>query len=79
MEQRQVLNLRELEARAKAEGYAVSGYTIRRAVRSGALPCRVIGKTYLVAWSNFLSWVTCADGADNAPKGEPVGAIRRIG
>ena len=75
---RQILNLRELEARARAEGFPVSGYTIRRAVRSGALPCRIVGRTYLVAWANFLSWVTCADGADNGPKVEPTGAIRRV-
>lgn len=76
--ERQVLNLRELEARAKAEGYAVSGYTIRRAVRSGALPCRVVGKTYLVAWSNFLSWILCESGSDILPQAAPSGAIRRI-
>ncbi len=79
MEQQQIMKLRELEIRARAEGYPVSSYTIRRAVRAGALPCRIVGRTYLVAWSNFLNWVTCADGADNSPRVEPVGAIRRVG
>ena len=78
MEQQQILKLRELEIRARAEGYPVSSYTLRRAIRSGALPCRVVGRTYLVAWSNFLNWVTCADSADNVPVREPSGAIRRV-
>ena len=44
----------------------ISEYTLRRAIRSGQLPCRVIGRTYLISWQNLLKWVNCEDGNDNS-------------
>lgn len=64
---REVLTISELVARAKAECYPISGYAIRCAVKSGALPCRKIGRKTLICWSRFVRWVTCADDCDNPP------------
>ena len=60
-----VLKIKDAVARAKENGMDISEYTLRRAIRSGQLPCRIIGKTYLISWQNLLNWATCADGCDN--------------
>ena len=61
----EVLKIREVVKRAKSMGMDVSEYTIRRAVRAGQLPCRIVGRTYMITWSNFLNWIKCTDSADN--------------
>lgn len=77
MTDRQILTIKECAQRAKREGYNISEYTLRRAIRSGAIPCRIVGRTYLIAWDNLIRWLMCEDGADNAP--EPIsGGIRRL-
>lgn len=60
-----VLKIKDAVARAKENGMDISEYTLRRAIRSGQLPCRIIGKTYLISWQNLLNWATCANGCDN--------------
>ena len=61
-----VLKIRDAVARARENGMDISEYTLRRAIRSGQLPCRIIGRTYLISWRNLLNWVNCTDGHDNA-------------
>lgn len=67
MTEKQILTITETVARARQDGFPVSEYTIRRAVRSGAIPCRIVGKTYLIAWQNVKRWLLCEDGQDNKP------------
>lgn len=62
----EVLKINEAVARAKENGIPISEYTLRRAIRSGQLPCRIVGRTYLITWTNLVNWVSCADGCDNA-------------
>lgn len=62
----EVLKINEAVARAKENGMPISEYTLRRAIRSGQLPCRIVGRTYLITWTNLVNWVSCADGCDNA-------------
>lgn len=64
--------------RARAEGMPVSEYTLRRAIRSGSIPCRLVGRTYLVHWANVQRWLLCEDGCDNAPIRSKSGGIRRL-
>ena len=64
----EVLKIREAVVRAKNMGMPVSEYTVRRAVRSGQLPCRIVGQTYLITWTNFMKWITCTESADNRAK-----------
>lgn len=45
--------------RANATGINISEYTLRRAIRTRQLPCKVIGRTYLIPWDGFLRWVSC--------------------
>lgn len=61
----EVMNMKDLVARARSMGIDISNYTLRRAISEGKLPCRIIGRTYLISWSNFLSWISCSDGCDN--------------
>lgn len=77
----EILNIRETLNRAQDQGIPISEYTLRRAIKSGAVPCRIVGRTYLISWSNVMRWLTCEDGADNAPvaPAEPINSgIRRI-
>lgn len=60
-----ILKIRDAVNRARENGMDLSEYTLRRAIKSGRLPCRIIGKTYLISWDNLVTWVTCADGCDN--------------
>ena len=67
MRNNNILTISETVKRAKAEGYPLSEYTLRRALRSGAIPCRTVGRKYLIAWQNVVKWLLCEDGQDNAP------------
>lgn len=64
-QEREILNIQETLARAEREGIPISEYTLRRALRSGVVPCRIVGRTYLIAWPNFVKWLMCEDGSDN--------------
>lgn len=60
-----ILKIRDAVTRARENGMDISEYTLRRAIHSGQLPCRIIGRTYLISWGNLVNWVTCSDGCDN--------------
>lgn len=60
-----ILKIRDAVARARSSGMDISEYTLRRAIHSGKLPCRIIGRTYLISWQNLVTWVTCENGCDN--------------
>lgn len=64
-----VLKIRDAVVRARENGMDISEYTLRRAIHSGQLPCRIVGRTYLISWQNFVNWVTCADSCDNPLSG----------
>ena len=65
--------------RAKEEGLPISGYTIRRLIKSGAIPARYIGQKPLVSYSALVRYFSCADGCDNAPATMVTGSgIRRV-
>lgn len=61
---RDVMNVAELLVRANSEGIHITEYTLRRAIRSGQIPCRIVGRAYLVSWEKFYAWISCADGCD---------------
>ena len=61
----EILKIREAVTRAKSMGINISEYTVRRAVRSGQLPCRIVGRTYMITLTNLVEWITCANGSDN--------------
>ena len=67
MPEKAILTIKETVERSQERGMPLSEYTLRRALRTGAIPCRVLGKKYLIAWQNVENWLMCADGADNAP------------
>lgn len=65
MPEKAILTIKETVERSQERGMPLSEYTLRRALRTGAIPCRVLGKKYLIAWQNVENWLMCADGADN--------------
>ena len=62
-----VVTIREAVQRAKAEGLPVTEYTIRRWVKTGAIPVRTVGSKALLFYPNLVRFLQCEDGADNAP------------
>lgn len=54
-----VMNMKQTVARANACGINISVYTLRKAILAKELPCRVLGKTYMISWDNFLRWIHC--------------------
>lgn len=65
--------------RAKAEGIPISEYTIRRLIKQGTIPARYIGNKPVFSYSALLRYLSCEDGADNAPSTVTAGpGIRRI-
>lgn len=67
MSEKSILTIQETVERSKERGMPISEYTLRKAIRTGAIPCRIVGKKYFIAWENVERWMTCADGADNTP------------
>lgn len=68
MPEKTILTIKETVQRAAELGMPISEYTLRRAIRSGRIPCRIIGRKYLIAWQNVERYLTCADGCDNIPE-----------
>lgn len=74
-----VVTVREAVQRAKADGLPVTEYTLRRWIKTGAIPVRNVGSKALLFYPNLVRFLQCEDGADNAPSA--VGAahgIRRV-
>jgi hypothetical protein len=68
MPEKSILSIQETVQRSREAGMPISEYTLRRAIRSGAVPCRRVGRTYLIAWPNVERWLLCEDGCDNMPR-----------
>ena len=62
-----MLTIRQAVDRARQEGIPVSEYTLRRWVRSGAVPVRVAGSKQLLYYPNLVRYLQCVDGCDNQP------------
>ena len=74
-----VVTIREAVQRAKSEGLRVSEYTLRRWLKTGAIPARNIGKKVLIYYPNLVKYIQCEDGCDNAPATVISGpGIRRV-
>lgn len=74
-----VMTIREAVQRSKADGMPVSEYTLRRWIKSGAIPVRKVGQKALLYYPNLIRYLQCEDGKDNqtARVAETPG-IRRI-
>lgn len=74
-----VVTVREAVHRAKADGLPVSEYSIRRWIKTGAIPVRNVGSKALLFYPNLVRFLQCEDGADNTPAtNEAVSGIRRV-
>ena len=62
-----VVTIREAVQRAKADGLPVAEYTLRRWIKTGAIPVRTVGNKALLFYPNLVRFIQCEDGADNTP------------
>lgn len=62
-----MLTIRQAVGRARQEGIPVSEYTLRRWVKSGAVPVRVAGQKQLLYFPNLVRYLQCVDGGDIKP------------
>lgn len=60
-----VLTIRDAVTRAKADGLPVSEYTLRRWIKSGAVPVRSAGSKILLYYPNLVRYLRCEDSSDN--------------
>lgn len=76
----QILTIRETIARAKEDGLAISECALRTWVRTGEIPSRRAGKTFLLYYPNVVRFLKCEDGGDmDVPKStETRSGIRRV-
>lgn len=73
-----VVTVREAVQRAKADGLPVTEYTLRRWIKTGAIPVRSVGSKSLLFYPRLVRYLQCEDGADNVPTtNETAPGIRR--
>ena len=56
-----VITIRQAVQRAKADGIPVSEYTLRRWIKTGAVPVRMIGQKALLYYPNLIKYIQCED------------------
>ncbi len=71
-----VMTIREAVQRAKAEGLPITEFTLRRWIKTGAIPVRTVGKKVLLFYPNLTAFLRCDNGADNTPANH--GAVNGI-
>lgn len=75
-----VLTIPETLERARSEGLPVSEYSLRRWIKTGAIPSRNAGRKALVYYPALIRFLTCEDGGDVRPIQAPeLGPLRVIG
>lgn len=65
VEMTNTLTIQGAVARAKSEGIPISEYSLRKLVKAGVIPARMIGekaRKALIFWPNLRDFLTCADG-----------------
>ena len=72
-----VMTIREAVTRARSEGLPVSEYTLRRWVKTGAVPVRRAGRKQLLFYPALVRYLSCEDGGDMAPAPLQVARILR--
>ena len=74
-----VLTIREAVQRAKANGMPVSEYTLRRWIKSGAIPVRKVGQKVLLFYPNLIRYLQCEGSeATQATTVATIPGIRRV-
>ena len=66
-----MLKTRPCVKRAQSEGYDISEYALRQWVRTGAIPARKVGNSFLIYYPNLIRFLQCTDGGDNSPLSRP--------
>ena len=62
-----VVTIKESVQKAKNDGLPLTEYTLRRWIKTGAIPVRNIGNKALLFYPNLVRFLRCEDGADNVP------------
>lgn len=72
-----VMTIREAVKRAKGEGLPVSEYTLRRWVRDGVIPARMIGSKALIFYPNLVAYIRCDGGTPSTAEVDGSGISER--
>lgn len=62
-----MLTIRQVVERLKADGLPLSEYALRLLVKRGKVPVRYAGQKALIYYPNVISYIQCSDGCDNRP------------
>ena len=77
LQKKEVAGIKATAQRLTSEGYPITEYSLRRAVKEGRIPAREVGRKVFVSYTNVLKWLTCENGQDNMPT-PTVGGIRPV-
>ena len=58
----QLVTVREALLRAKADGYPISEYSLRRWLKAGDIPCRKAGTKTLIYYPHIITFFTRENG-----------------
>ena len=73
-----VVTIREAVQRAKADGLPVTEFSLRRWIKTGAIPVRKVGQKALLFYPHLVSYLQCEDGGDNMSATDEHEGIRRV-
>ena len=73
-----VLTINEAVSRARSEGFMISSYSLRRWIKTGAVPVRKAGSRMLLYYPNLVRFLQGENGGDNAPATVIPSGIRRV-
>ena len=74
-----VVTIKEAVQRAKSEGLPISEFSLRRWIKTGAVPVRKAGSKMLLYYPNLVDFLTCANGGDIRPLQEDNSGVRSFG
>lgn len=75
-----VITIRQAVQRSKADGLPVSEYALRRWIKTGVVPVRMIGHKALIYYPNLVKYIQCEGNKPTPPVAveTALGTIRRI-
>ena len=74
-----VVTIKDAVQRAKEEGLPISEFSLRRWIKTGAVPVRKAGSKMLLYYPNLVDFLTCANGGDIRPLQEDNSGVRSFG
>lgn len=74
----EVLTIRETVQRAQSDSLPISEYTLRRWIKTGAIPVRKVGAKALIFYPNLVRYLQCCEQSDKPAATSASCGIRRV-